>query len=186
MGQGEAEPLKRRKGGNPNMIKGAPSVNPRGRGLSKAKCVGHKTYAEFSAACCSFTGEALETLVEVMRSKAAGPAMRIKAAGLILERAHGKVPEIKEVNVTTRFAQMSDQELVAYIMGEAEAMKLVEGEEATPVAGDVVEASVEASEGDIGHEQHSETVRTDDSAAGSEAEGPGSGGEPEGLGDEDA
>ena len=44
----------------------------------------------FAETAKEFDGEALATLVEVMRDKAASPSARVRAAEIVLDRAHGK------------------------------------------------------------------------------------------------
>jgi hypothetical protein len=51
------------------------------------------TFAETTK---QFDGEALATLVEVMRDKSASPSARVRAAELVLDRAHGKAAPILE------------------------------------------------------------------------------------------
>jgi hypothetical protein len=66
-----------RKRGTPNRI----TIRMRG------------TFAETAK---EFDGEALATLVEVMRDVTASPSARVRAAELVLDRAHGKAAPIAE------------------------------------------------------------------------------------------
>jgi hypothetical protein len=50
----------------------------------------------FAETAQQFDGEALATLVEVMRDQAASPSARVRAAELVLDRAHGKAAPVLE------------------------------------------------------------------------------------------
>ena len=75
------------------------------------------------AAARTFSGEALETLVEVMRNKGANPQTRVAAANAILERGHGKSVNQTEVSIGI-YDRMSNDDLIKFITGQ----KVLDGE----------------------------------------------------------
>lgn len=79
------------------------------------------------AAAQSYTGEALETLVEVMRNRGANPQTRVAAANAILERGHGKSVNQTEISVSL-YDKWSDADLIKFISGET----VIEGEVMQP------------------------------------------------------
>lgn len=79
------------------------------------------------AAARTYTGEALETLVEVMRNRGANPQTRVAAANAILERGHGKSVNQTEISVGI-YDRMSNADLIKFITGEA----VIEGEVLAP------------------------------------------------------
>ena len=61
----------------------------------------------FAETAKEFDGEALATLVEVMRDKAASPSARVRAAELVLDRAHGKAaPALPALVPRSELAQL--------------------------------------------------------------------------------
>ena len=70
--------------------------------------------------------EAIETLVEIMRDKTTGAAVRANAANAILDRGYGKPQQVVEANVSV-FDRMSDHELLQYIMGDVIEGAVLEG-----------------------------------------------------------
>jgi hypothetical protein len=73
--------------------KGAPKTGGRKRGTANKV-----TVADAQDVCRdgAGVGEALATLVEVMRDKAASPSARVRAAECVLDRAHGKAAPVLE------------------------------------------------------------------------------------------
>ena len=83
--------------------------------------------ANLKAAARTYSGEALETLVEIMRSKSSPPQTRIAAANSILERGHGKSVNQTEISVGI-YDKWSTDDLVKFISGQA----VIEGEVLQP------------------------------------------------------
>jgi hypothetical protein len=64
----------------------------------------------FAETAQQFDTEALATLVEVMRDKAASPSSRVRAAELVLDRAHGKAaPPAIETNREPGFVPLAER-----------------------------------------------------------------------------
>lgn len=76
--------------------------------------------AELRDLARAHTGEALETLCEVMRDKGAPPAARVAAVSHILDRGYGKPTQHVSATVQN-IRQMTDDELLSYISGPDEA-----------------------------------------------------------------
>lgn len=79
------------------------------------------------AAARSYSGEALETLVEIMRNRGANPQTRIAAANSILDRGHGKSVNQTEISVGV-YDRWSNEDLIRFIAGET----VLDGEVLTP------------------------------------------------------
>ena len=81
--------------------------------------------------CRTHTADAVNALVEVLKSKSSPPAARVAAANSILDRGYGK-PQV-EVNATvTTYDGMSDAELIKLITGnviEGEVLRILEESE---------------------------------------------------------
>jgi hypothetical protein len=63
----------------------------------------------FAETAKEFDGEALATLVEVMRDKAASPSARVRAAELVLDRAHGKAAPVLEQPRNPDFVPLAER-----------------------------------------------------------------------------
>jgi hypothetical protein len=65
------------------------------------------------------TGEAINTLVGIMRNKRAPPAARAMASNAILDRGYGKPAQTMNANVKTASLQtLSDEELTAIAIAD--------------------------------------------------------------------
>ena len=95
--------------------------NPRGRPRkgsgNAAQVYKYRAMIDLKAAAREFSGEALETLVGVMRDKEINPQTRLMAANAILDRGHGKAVNQTEITVGV-YDKMSDSELIKFITGE--------------------------------------------------------------------
>ena len=75
-----------RRGGNPAMVKGGPSLNPRGRprrGLSLAEAMRER-----------FPLQRICDLAEELATGADDDRVRMQALSFIADRAHGKAPQV--------------------------------------------------------------------------------------------
>lgn len=96
-----------RRLGNPNMIKGAPSVNPSGRPQSMERMVRERVLAIDPATGKSEFGQILDMLIDTALGRngaqAAARKDRIKAAEIILDRGWGKATQTVDITaeVTT-------------------------------------------------------------------------------------
>ena len=73
-----------------------------------------KLQAPLAKAAQQYDGEALATLVEVMRDKAASPSARVRCAEYILDRAHGKPAYLEDPNRDPDFVPLAER-LKAYV-----------------------------------------------------------------------
>jgi hypothetical protein len=91
----------RPKGGGPTpgSYKPGQTGNPGGR---------PKSVAEVRELARTYTVEAIETLVSIMRDTSVAPGSRVAAANNLLDRGHGKAPQTYEVE---NYDQMTDAEL---------------------------------------------------------------------------
>jgi hypothetical protein len=90
------------------------SGNPTGRRTDK----GDQDVKALAREC---TGEAIETLREIMRNTSASSAARVSAATALLDRGHGKPAQTVNATFENKtFQQMSDEELHAIARGDPE------------------------------------------------------------------
>lgn len=59
-------------------------------GAGRPQGASTKVTADLKAAACQFTDDALNVLVEIMKSASHPAAARVAAAGAVLDRGHGK------------------------------------------------------------------------------------------------
>lgn len=103
------------------------SGNPRGRKPVAEKGNERRVLlADVKQLAKEASQDAINTLVEIMRDKAAPPAARASAANSILDRGWGKPQQIIEATVNT-FERMTDAELVAFITSTADSDGAGEG-----------------------------------------------------------
>ena len=96
------------------------SGNPKGRRpVAEAPNIRRKMLADIKALAKEASEEAVKTLVEIMKDKAAPPAARASAANSILDRGWGKPQQTIEATVNT-FERMTDAELIAFIASGAD------------------------------------------------------------------
>jgi len=101
------------------VFKPGQSGNPKGRKpVSEAPNVRRKILADVKQLAKEASEDAINTLVEIMKDKAAPPAARASAANAILDRGWGKPQQTIEATVN-KFEQMTDAELIAFISGGA-------------------------------------------------------------------
>lgn len=86
------------------------------------KLVGKRATESLVAQCRREAGEALRTIIKIMKDPAAKPQERLKAAELILDRGYGKAPERIEV-----VRALSDEQLkaLAHALVQEEAPALI-------------------------------------------------------------
>jgi hypothetical protein len=65
------------------------------RGASKA--IRKRVVQSLTAMCRRETESAMNTIIHIMKDPGAKPGERLKAAEMIIERAHGKVPDQLEI-----------------------------------------------------------------------------------------
>jgi|SRR3990167_4905507 len=94
--------------GNPNWLPGV-SGNPGGRAKLPPEIM------EVRALARTYTAEALEALVGIMRDQKAAPGARASAAEALLDRGWGRPSQDTNVRVETTPGQMTDAELIASI-----------------------------------------------------------------------
>jgi hypothetical protein len=86
-----------------------------------------KAPLEIKSLARTYTTQAIETLVHIMRAPKSPPATRIMAAEILLDRGWGKATQVVEATITNVDAsRVSDMELAAIIAGD--------GGEGTPEA----------------------------------------------------
>ncbi len=73
--------------------------------------------SDLRAAAKEFSGEALMTVVEIMRNPEVAPNHRLTAAEMLLSRGHGKARQHVDVKVDV-YDRMSDAELIRLISGK--------------------------------------------------------------------
>ncbi len=73
--------------------------------------------SDLRAAAKNFTGEALTTILGIMRDPNAGAQHRLQAANMVLDRGHGK-PRHETTLTVDLYAQMSDADLIRAIYGK--------------------------------------------------------------------
>ena len=99
-----------RGGKRSTSFKPGQSGNPHGR---------PKVVGEVQELARQHTGEAIKTLVAIMRNKKAPPAARAMASNAILDRGYGKPAQTMNANVKTAPLQaLSDAELTAIAMAD--------------------------------------------------------------------
>jgi hypothetical protein len=87
------------------------------KGAGRPKGAPNKSTAELKAYASTFTQEAIDTAVELMRS-AESEATRIAAVSVVLDRAHGKPrQEIEHSGKIGGVHEMSEDELIAIASG---------------------------------------------------------------------
>jgi hypothetical protein len=99
--QGQIKPMTIQSG---RWIKGQ-SGNPGGR---------PRIMRDVQALARQYSGQAVRTLGELMRSEATPPGVRVRAAELLLDRAWGR-PLQASVSTNLDVRQLSDEELIAII-----------------------------------------------------------------------
>ena len=95
------------------------SGNPNGRpkrGMEKNPVV--RITADVKQLAKEASEEAVKTLVEIMKDKAAPSAARASAANAILDRGWGKPQQTIEANIN-HFEHMTDEQLESFIAGAA-------------------------------------------------------------------
>jgi hypothetical protein len=101
------------------VFKPGQSGNPKGRKpVSEAPSVRRKILADVKQLAKEASEDAITTLVEIMKDKAAPPAARASAANSILDRGWGKPQQTIEATVN-HFDRMTDEQLEAFIAGAA-------------------------------------------------------------------
>jgi hypothetical protein len=68
-----------------------------------------KVVGEVQELARQYTGEALKTLVGIMRNKKAPPAARAMASNAILDRGYGKPAQTMNANIKNDFASQSQR-----------------------------------------------------------------------------
>jgi len=116
----ELPPEKKRRG-NPNWQKGGKTGNPNGRpkklGPTPADLHRICVAGDLKTAAREYTGEALMTLVTIMRDESVSSNTRVTAANSILDRGFGKAVNQTEISVGI-YDKLSDAELIKFISGE--------------------------------------------------------------------
>ncbi len=109
------------------------------KGQSGTRGVGWRKIEDLRAYAQEMTQPAMDKVYELMTNDSTPPNVQLSAAMFIVERGWGKAHETKDIGIDARFRNMSDEELVAYIMGESEELLELEAE-------DVSDAGVEGDE----------------------------------------
>lgn len=101
------------------VFKPGQSGNPKGRKpVGEEPAVRRKILADVKQLAKEASEDAINTLVAIMKDKAAPPAARASAANAILDRGWGKPQQIIEATVN-HFERMTDEQLEAFIAGAA-------------------------------------------------------------------
>ena len=79
-----------------------------------------KLIIEVAKAAREYTVEALETLARIMRNEKATASARVSAAIALLERGHGKAPQVIDVHSHGDVRALSDEQLLVIIGTAAE------------------------------------------------------------------
>ncbi len=115
--------------------KNGQSGNPHGRPKG-TKGVGWRKVEDLRAYAQEMTKAAMDKAYALMMSDSTPPNVQLSAAMFIIERGWGKAHETTDINVDARFRNMSDEELVAYIMGESEEILELEAEDVSDAGAD--------------------------------------------------
>jgi hypothetical protein len=79
-----------------------------------------KLIVEVAKAAREYTVEALETLARIMRNEMASSSARVSAAIALLERGHGRAPQVIDVHNHGEVRALSDEQLLVIIGTAAE------------------------------------------------------------------
>jgi hypothetical protein len=87
------------------------SGNPTGRPKRSTTIEARRIYRDVADAARELTGDAINTLADIMKNPNAPAAARVSAAQALLDRGYGKPAQAIEVNAEPDLAHLSDEDL---------------------------------------------------------------------------
>lgn len=98
-------------------VSGNPNGRPKKPPPTAEEIFEQNVKKDLRLAAKEYTGEALRTILDIMRDKEVAPQYRLQAASTVLDRGHGKAIQQTEISVGV-YEKLSDAELIKFITGQ--------------------------------------------------------------------